>query len=120
MIKGIHSTFIWTEDLPGLLSFYRDTFGLETDMEAQGFVMFKTSSGAALGLGVHSEVKGKSNEPRVMVNFSVDDCRAEYERLSAKGVKFIKEPEVDPGDGFVLATLVDPDGNTLQLFQEPN
>jgi predicted enzyme related to lactoylglutathione lyase len=119
MIKGIHSTFIWTENLPGLLSFYRDTFGLETDMEAEGFVMFKAASGAQLGLGAHSEVKGKSNQPRVMVNFSVDDCKAEYERLKAAGVMFIKEPEVDPNDGFVLATLVDPDGNTLQLFQEP-
>jgi len=119
MIEGVHSTFIWTEDLPGLLSFYRDTFGLETDMEAEGFVMFKAASGAQLGLGVHSEVKGKSHEPRVMVNFTVDDCQAEYQRLKAKGVKFIKEPEADPNDGFVLATLVDPDGNTLQLFQPP-
>jgi predicted enzyme related to lactoylglutathione lyase len=120
MIKGVHSTFIWTEDLPGLLSFYRDTLGLETDMEAEGFVMFKAASGAQLGLGAHSEVKGKSKEPvRVMVNFTVDDCQAEYERLSGKGVMFVKEPEVQPGDGGNLATFVDPDGNTLQLFESP-
>ena len=119
MIKGVHSTFIWTEDLPSLLSFYRDTCGLEIDMEAEGFVMFKATTGAQLGLGVHSDVKGKSNEPRVMVNFTVDDCHAEYQRLKTKGAKFVKEPEVDPNDGFVLATLVDPDGNTLQLFQPP-
>jgi predicted enzyme related to lactoylglutathione lyase len=119
MIKGIHSTFIWTEDLPRLLGFYRDTLGLEVDEEIEGFVMFKATSGAPLGIGIHSEVKGNSNEPRVMVNFVVDDCRAEHERLAGRGVKFILDPEVDPNDGFTLATFLDPDGNTLQLVQPP-
>jgi len=118
MIKGVNSAFIWTEDFPRLMSFYRDTVGLEPDFEGDGFAMFKAAAGAQLGVGLHSEVKGQSREPvRVMVNFTVDDCQAEYNRLMAKGVKFIKEPEVQPGDGGNLATFVDPDGNTLQLFQ---
>ena len=120
MIKGVHSTFIWTEDYPGLMSFYRDTVGLVPEFESEGFAMFKAATGAQLGLGLHSEVKGQSREPvRVMVNFAVDNCQGEYERLSGKGVKFVKEPEVQPGDGGNLATFVDPDGNTLQLFQSP-
>jgi len=120
MIKGVHSTFIWTEDFPGLMSFYRDTVGLVPEFEGEGFAMFKAVSGAQLGLGAHSEVKGQSREPvRVMVNFTVEDIAAEYERLKARGVNFTKAPEVDPGDGFTIATFVDPDGNTLQLFQSP-
>lgn len=120
MIKGVHSAIIWTEDLGRLLPFYRDTLGLKTQMETGEFVVFAAEQGAALCLGLHSEVKGPSRDPsRVMVDLAVDDCRAEYDRLRAKGVEFIREPGVDPGDGIMIATFKDPDGNVLQLMQEP-
>lgn len=118
MLKGIPHVLIWTEDLQRLVPFYRDVLGLTTEMEAEGFVVFKTASGAQLGLGAHSEVKGRSRDPnRVMVDFAVDDCQAEYERLSGQGVEFVRKPSED--GGAIIATLVDPDGNVLQLFQEP-
>jgi predicted enzyme related to lactoylglutathione lyase len=121
MIQGVHSAIIWTGDFPRLLSFYRDTVGLESEFEGDAFVMFKSSLGGQLGLGAHSEVTGQSKEPvRVMVNFTVADIAAEYERLKSRGVNFTKAPEVDPGDGFTIATFIDPDGNTLQLFQPPS
>ena len=118
MIKGIHSAVIWTQDLAKLASFYRDTMGLQSEMDTGEFVAFKSETGAQLALGKHSEVTGRSREPyRVMLDLTVDDCQAEYERLKGKGVKFLREPSRDEGGGFVIATLQDPDGNTLQLFQ---
>lgn len=120
MIKGVHSTIIWTEDLGRLLPFYRDTLGLKTQMETGEFVVFAAEQGTPLCLGVHSEVKGQSRDPsRVMIDLAVDDCQEEYGRLRAKGVEFIREPSVDPNDGITIATLNDPDGNILQLMQEP-
>ena len=117
MLTGIHSVVIWTEDVSRLLPFYRDVLGLKPEMETAGFVVFEASSGAALALGTHSEVKGCSRDPyRVMVDLNVDDCQAEYERLSKQGVEFVRTPS-DEGDGAVIATLLDPDGNVLQLFQ---
>ncbi len=114
MVKGFQGVIIWTEDLKGLLPFYRDTLGLPTQMEADGFAVLQ---GGQLALGQHSEVKGKSRDPnRMMVNLNVDDCQAEYQRLNGKGVQFIREPSKDPG-GFTIATFLDPDGNTLQLFE---
>jgi predicted enzyme related to lactoylglutathione lyase len=111
----MHSAIIWTEEMDRLLPFYRDVLGMGTQMEADGFVVL---GGGKLALGVHSDVKGASRDPkRLMVNLSVDDCQAEYERLKAQGVKFLREPSQDPG-GVIIATLADPDGNTLQLFQE--
>jgi predicted enzyme related to lactoylglutathione lyase len=120
VIRGVHSTIIWTDDLPRLAGFYRDTLGLRPAAEFDGFIEFQSDAGAALAIGFHSEVSGRSRDPnRVMVNLQVDDCRAEYERLSARGVKFIRTPSIDPADGLMIATFLDPDGNTLQLVQPP-
>jgi predicted enzyme related to lactoylglutathione lyase len=120
MVKGVHSAIIWTDNFERLMAFYRDRLGLEPEFEGEGFVMFRSASGGQLGLGLHSEVSGQSKEPlRVMVNFLVADVHEEFERMRARGVTFIKEPEVDPADGFTIATIVDPDGNTLQLFEPP-
>ena len=118
MIKGVQSVIIWTDDLPRLSGFYRETLGLKQEVTTDGFVAFGADQGAALALGKHSEVSGKSREPyRVMIDLTVDDCQAEYERLKGKGVSFVRPPSKDEGDRFIIATFQDPDGNTLQLFQ---
>jgi lactoylglutathione lyase len=119
MIKGVNSVLIWTEDMNKLAPFYRDTLGLKTTDMGEEFAVFELGGAQQLALGVHSEVKGKSKEPnRVMVNLDVDDIQAEYERLKAKGVQFLRPPSPEPADeGMIIATLQDPDGNTLQLFQ---
>ena len=117
MALKIHSVMIGTEDLQRLAAFYRDVMGLQPEMEDGSFVVFQGEGGAQLALGVHSEVKGRAKDPdRVIVDFHVDDCQAEYERLNAKGVRFTRPPSQD--QGFVVATFLDPDGNTLQLFQQ--
>jgi len=116
MIKGVHSILISTDDINKLTPFYRDVIGLNAAMEGAEFAVFATGSGSQLALGVHSEVKGRSKEPnRIMVDLEVDNCQAEYDRLRAKGVEFTREPTED--EGFIVATLLDPDGNQLQLFQ---
>ncbi|MEX0800226.1 MAG: VOC family protein [Dehalococcoidia bacterium] len=118
MLKGIPFVIVWTEDVQRLVPFYRDTLGLAPEMETPEFVSFKSDGGAQMAIGQHSEVRGKSSDPlRVMVNFQVDDCREEYERLAGKGVEFIRAASEDQG-GSILATFLDPDGNTLQLFQQ--
>jgi predicted enzyme related to lactoylglutathione lyase len=114
MIKGFQGVIISTEDLTRLLPFYRDTLGLGTQRESDGFAVLGVGQ---LALGHHSEVKGKSREPnRMIVNLNVDNCQAEYERLKLMGVEFIREPSKEAND-LIIATLLDPDGNTLQLFE---
>ena len=120
MIKGVHSAIIWTEEMGRLLPFYRDTLGLTVDVDTPEFVLFAADGAGQLGLGVHSEVKGQSRDPnRVMIDLGVDDCQAEYERLRTKGVEFMREPSTDPGDPHIVATFRDPDGNVVQLIEEP-
>ena len=116
MPTRIHSVIIWTEDLPRLTAFYRDVMGLQLEMETDGFVAFQGAGGAQLALGAHSEVSGRAKDPyRLMVDFQVDDCQAEYERLKGQGVEFMRSPGQD--EGAIIATFADPDGNLLQLFQ---
>ena len=116
MIKGFGGASIWSQDLNNLLPFYRDTLGLKPTLESERFVLFGDPNAPSLGLGSHSDVKGKNNDPaRHMVGLTTDDVRGDYERLKAKGVEFIEEPT--NYDQITIATLKDPEGNLVQLFQ---
>jgi catechol 2,3-dioxygenase-like lactoylglutathione lyase family enzyme len=50
-----------------------------------------------------------------VTSFAVDDVRAEYQRLSAKGVRFL-QPPVDHGP-VVTAVLDDTCGNLVQIAE---
>ena len=116
MIEGVVGVIIWTEDLDGLVKFYRDTLGLTPHSVRPDFVSFKWGE-TRLGIGRHSEVRGRTAEPyRVMVNLGVDDVHAQYDLLQSRGVVFIRKPEREHWGGWV-ATFADPDGNSLQLMQ---
>jgi predicted enzyme related to lactoylglutathione lyase len=68
-------------------------------------------------LGTHSEVHGRNSDPaRHMVSFNSDDLKADWRRLKEAGVEFIEDP-TEYGDGMTIATLKDPDGNYVQLFE---
>ena len=118
MIKGIRIASIWSEDLNNLLPFYRDVLGLSVGMEAPGFVILGDPNAPALALGTHSEVHGPASDPhRHMVGFETDDVEGEFARLKEQGVEFIEEPEAPDEGGVRTATLKDPEGNLVQLFQ---
>jgi DHA2 family multidrug resistance protein-like MFS transporter len=116
MIKGLSGATIWSEDHYKLLPFYRDVLGLKVAQEAPGFAVLGHGDGSNLGLGTHSEVKGRASDPyRHMVGFDTDDLDGDFQRLDAAGVDFIERP-TDYG-GLRIATLRDPEGNLVQLFQ---
>jgi len=114
MLSGLHSVLIWSEDVKRLLPFYRDVLGLKPLIETDQFAVFPE---VGLRIGSHSDVHGRARDPnRVMVNFRVEDCQAEYEKLRERGVEFIREPS--PDAIHIVATFLDPDGNILQLMQD--
>jgi predicted enzyme related to lactoylglutathione lyase len=118
MIKKFAGASIWSEDLNNLLPFYRDVLGLKVVNESPGFVVLgeESSDIAALGLGTHSEVHGRNPDPaRHMIGLESDDLAADWRRLKEAGVEFIEEP-TDYGD-MSIATLKDPEGNLVQLWQ---
>ena len=117
MIKKFAGTSIWSEDLNNLLPFYRDVLGLKVLDESEGFVVFGEPDHATLGLGTHSEVHGRNADPaRHMVGLETNDLTADWQRLKQAGVEFIEDP-TEYGDGMSIATLKDPEGNLVQLWQ---
>ena len=54
---------------------------------------------------------------RVIIDLWVKDIDAEHARLEAQGVPFSRSKGVEHW-GAVLSTFSDPDGNTIQLFQD--
>lgn len=116
MITGLGGSTIWSSDVNNLLPFYRDIIGLKVSVEAAGFYVLGEPNTPALALGTHSEVKGKASDPyRHMIGLTTDDIHADARRLKAAGVEFVEEPNQQ--DGLMLATLKDPEGNLVQLFQ---
>ena len=116
MITGVRGASIWSENLDNLLPFYRDLLGLPVAVRAPGFVVLGEYGKATLGLGTHSEVRGKNNDSaRHMVGLGTDDVDADWKRLEAAGVEFVERP-TDYGQ-LRIATLKDPEGNLIQLLQ---
>ncbi len=111
---------IWTEAsrFDTLAAFYTDTLGLQPISSRPGHVAFAHGS-FRLTIGVHNEVQGRATDPlRVMINLAVQDISSTSGRLAAQGVPFLRTPELEPWGGWI-ATLCDPDGNTIQLLQLP-
>jgi predicted enzyme related to lactoylglutathione lyase len=87
------------------------------EQHARFVALSGSEEGPDIGLGTHSDVKGKATDPyRHMVGLGIDDLDAEYSRLSSAGVEFI-EPPTEYGDGFRMATLKDPEGNVVQISE---
>jgi predicted enzyme related to lactoylglutathione lyase len=65
------------------------------------------------------DVTDKNPEPgRVILNFHVDDARATAARLNDLGVTWLVE--LEDREGGLFGTLVDPDGNYIQIIQLKN
>ena len=116
MITGLRGATIWSEDLHHLLPFYRDVLGLPVGLDTPGFVVLGDPCVPALGLGTHSQVRGRNADPaRHMTGLATDDITTDCRRLKQAGVEFIEDPK-DYGAVWI-ATLKDPEGNLLQLLQ---
>ena len=111
---------IWTSGnhFDSMATFYRDTLGLVPATFRPEHIAFQQGD-FRLTIGVHDEISGPSNDSlRVMLNLAVDDIASSFERLRNLGVPIIRPPERESWGGWV-ATLRDPDGNTVQLLQLP-
>lgn len=116
MIKGLSAVSIWSSDLNDLLPFYRDVLGLKVAIQSPRFVVLGEPGGPTIGLGTHSEVRGRNADPaRHLVGLATDDLVADWRRLKAAGVEFVEDPT--DYDTVSIATLRDPEGNLVQLLQ---
>lgn len=114
---------VFVRDIVAARDFYEKRLGLDLghDGTAEGFCRFDTGQ---VQLVVELVTPDESPEDQATVgrftglSFGVDDVVATHAELSARGVRFSGAPEKQFWGGW-LATLVDPDGNELQLVQFP-
>jgi len=72
--------------------------------------------GTSLLIDGRGDVAYANPDPgRVILNFHVDDARATAERLNDIGVTWLVE--LEERDGGLFGTLVDPDGNYVQIIE---
>lgn len=100
----------------------RDWYDAALGAEGGGFTevtptMFAATFGdVGLLIDGRDDVTDKNPEPgRVILNFHVDDAHATAARLNAHGVTWLVE--LEDRDGGVFGTLVDPDGNYVQIIE---
>ena len=124
-INGLAGFILWTsaDRFASMRDFYVETLGIAPRSDREHFVSFDwgaTEAGAPrLTITVHSAVRGIAKEPlRAMVNLEVRDIEAVHARLRGLGVPFLRPPEREHFGGWI-ATLRDPDGNLVQLLQQP-
>ncbi|MDQ6855273.1 MAG: VOC family protein [Actinomycetota bacterium] len=79
--------------------------------------MFAANFGdVAVLIDGRTDIGDKNPEPgRVILNFHVEDARATADRLNGLGVTWLLE--LEERDGGMFGTLVDPDGNYIQIIQ---
>ncbi len=122
----IHVTSVFVDDQQKALRFYSDTLGFEKKTEIPlGEASWLTvvspadPAGTELLLEPDSHPAVKPFKKALVedgipcASFAVDDVQAEYERLSARGVRFV-QPPTDLGM-VVTAVLDDTCGNLIQL-----
>jgi catechol 2,3-dioxygenase-like lactoylglutathione lyase family enzyme len=100
----------------------RDWYAAALGPEGGGFTevsptMFAGTFGdVGLLIDGRDDVADKNPEPgRVILNFHVQDARATAARLDELGVTWLVKPE--EREGGVFGTLVDPDGNFIQIIE---
>lgn len=112
-------TFLYTDDLGGMVAFYRDVMGLAPVIDQGAAVIFEVNKGAYLG------VCDLPHRPRgtqgIMVTF-VREVDAEYARLRALGVAFEGPPALYMGGTVYAAFFRDPEGYALEIqeFRNPD
>lgn len=108
------------ERWPAMRRFYVEVLGLTPRSDRDGFVSFQWGvppHDTRLTVTVHSEVRGPAVDPvRRLLNLGVDDIEAVARRIAAAGGTFVRQPVQERWGGWI-ATLVDPDGNYVQLMQ---
>lgn len=129
-ILGVDTVAIVVSDPRKAIAWYRDVLGLDVayigpgepnaDSNAQGS---PDNPGHWIELGpgrprtrVHLCHIGTTESGPTGITFITDDMKADYERLRAKGVRFLMTPQkMDWGEW--LCQFVDPDGNEFDLKQ---
>ena len=107
----LNSMLLGSTDPDRLKAWYRDAFHAQVDGHGN-----LDLGGFGLVIEHRDDVSTKNPEPgRHIINFAVDDIESAAAHLRTLDITWLVQPE-NRGIGW-FATLLDPDGNYVQLIQ---
>jgi catechol 2,3-dioxygenase-like lactoylglutathione lyase family enzyme len=114
IVERLDLVFYWVADLDRAVSFYRDVLGLRL-LRQDGTNWAEFDAGGRR-FALHSATDGQPVRPGgATAVFAVGDLNQAKDRLSARGVRFEHEGDVE--DYARFASFLDPDGNAVQLIE---
>jgi len=117
-LTKISIVMLGVRDLARAVKFYHDTLGLKVQFQSSEFAFLDAGEVTlALAIPLAQALGGSAAKlgGAAELVFAVDDVRSAYEALSAKGIKFIREPHNVTGAQWA-ANFEDPDGHALSVF----
>jgi lactoylglutathione lyase len=112
-----------TDDLAGMVAFYRDVLGFRVVVDVPGTYAELDTGAARIGLylaqlmsAVLGERVATASANDVVLGIQVDDVDATARRLQQNGVMLTKPPHDQPAWRLRVAHLRDPAGHLLELW----
>jgi predicted enzyme related to lactoylglutathione lyase len=111
--QGIRTVLHPVSDLTKAKEVYTALLGVEPTADSPYYVGYDTE-GQHIGL-----VPGAKDGDSPVSYWHVSDLEAKIAEVTAAGAT-VREPAKNVGNGRLVATVVDPDGNVLGLLQDPS
>ncbi|MBI2511509.1 MAG: VOC family protein [Opitutae bacterium] len=116
MLKGLRSHLLAAPDLACAKEWYAHALGRAPYFDQPFYVGFNVGG---FELGLVPDARPAAGPGGGVAYWGVDDVRATHARLIALGATSLEEP-TEVGGGIVVASVVDPFGNTLGLIFNPH
>ncbi|QDZ09144.1 VOC family protein [Sphingomonas panacisoli] len=119
-ITGVGGVFVVSKDPAALTKWYQEVLGI--NIEPWGGALLRYDAPLHPPVVVWSAMRENSSEIApskrdFMINFAVDDLDAFIAKLETKGIKVLNR-QADPTGKF--ASILDPDGTKIELWQAPS
>lgn len=116
MFQGLRTVIYHVEDLQKAKEWYAKVLGIEPYFVAPFYVGFNIG-GFELGLDPDQQNIARGNN--AIAYWGVKDARDAYQKIQTLGATKHSDPQ-DVGEGILVATVTDPDGNILGIIENPH
>ena len=115
-VLGIGGFFWRAKDTAALGKWYEDHFGINGTPTSYDAEPWRQEAGITIFSPFENDTTYFAADKQWMINFRVRDLKAMTAQLEAAGIAVEVDPEHYPNGWF--ASCKDPEGNSIQLWQE--